>query len=70
MNMNTNGKIVQRVIGFDAHPDSFTAAVSEMLALPVQRERIGAAGRRLYEEQYTWETVWKALDMVLGLVNE
>jgi transposase len=27
MNMNTNGKIVQRVIGFDAHPDSFTAAV-------------------------------------------
>jgi glycosyltransferase involved in cell wall biosynthesis len=46
--------------------DSFTAAVSEMLALPVQRERIGAAGRRLYEEQYTWETVWKALDMVLG----
>jgi glycosyltransferase involved in cell wall biosynthesis len=41
--------------------ESFTATVSELLALPVNRERIGAAGRRLYEEQYTWPTVWKAL---------
>jgi glycosyltransferase involved in cell wall biosynthesis len=45
--------------------ESFTAAVSEMLSLPVHRERIGAAGRRLYEEQYTWQTAWKALDGVL-----
>ncbi|MGA2879349.1 MAG: glycosyltransferase [Bryobacteraceae bacterium] len=42
--------------------ESFTAAVSELLALPVNRERIGAAGRRLYEEQYTWPSAWKALD--------
>lgn len=46
--------------------DSFTAAVSELLALPVNRERIGAAGRRLYEERYTWENAWKALDTVLS----
>jgi glycosyltransferase involved in cell wall biosynthesis len=46
--------------------DSFTAAVSELLALPVNRERIGAAGRRLYEERYTWSTAWKALDAVLN----
>jgi glycosyltransferase involved in cell wall biosynthesis len=45
--------------------ETFTAAVSEMLSLPVHRERIGAAGRRLYEEQYTWQTAWKALDGVL-----
>jgi glycosyltransferase involved in cell wall biosynthesis len=45
--------------------ESFTAAVSELLALPVNRERIGAAGRRLYEEQYTWQTAWKALDGML-----
>lgn len=44
------------------NPETFTAAVSELLALPVNRERIGAAGRRLYEEQYTWQTAWKALD--------
>ncbi|MGB6940999.1 MAG: glycosyltransferase family 4 protein [Bryobacteraceae bacterium] len=45
--------------------ESFTAAVSELFALPVNRERIGAAGRRLYEEQYTWPTVWKDLAAVL-----
>ena len=46
--------------------ESFTAAVSELLALPVNRERIGAAGRRLYEEQYTWQTAWKALDSIVA----
>jgi glycosyltransferase involved in cell wall biosynthesis len=51
------------VVADDA--ETFTAAVSEMLSLPVHRERIGAAGRRLYEEQYTWQTAWKALDGVL-----
>jgi polysaccharide biosynthesis protein PslH len=45
--------------------ESFTAAVSELLALPVNRERIGAAGRRLYEEEYTWQSAWKALAEVL-----
>jgi glycosyltransferase involved in cell wall biosynthesis len=45
--------------------ESFTAAVSELLALPVNRERIGAAGRRLYEEQYTWQIAWKALAALL-----
>jgi glycosyltransferase involved in cell wall biosynthesis len=45
--------------------ESFTAAVSELLALPVNRERIGAAGRRLYEERYTWPIAWKVLDELL-----
>jgi polysaccharide biosynthesis protein PslH len=45
--------------------ESFTAAVSELLALPVNRERIGAAGRRLYEERYTWQTAWKELAAAL-----
>jgi polysaccharide biosynthesis protein PslH len=47
------------------HPESFTTAVSELLALPDDRARIGAAGRRLYEERYTWQAAWKALDSVL-----
>ena len=47
--------------------ESFTAAVSELLALPVNRERIGAAGRRLYEERYTWPSAWKALDALFDL---
>jgi polysaccharide biosynthesis protein PslH len=45
-------------------PESFTTAVSELLALPDDRARIGAAGRRLYEERYTWQAAWKALDPV------
>jgi glycosyltransferase involved in cell wall biosynthesis len=45
--------------------ETFTAAVSELLALPVNRERIGAAGRRLYEERYTWPIAWEALDLLL-----
>jgi polysaccharide biosynthesis protein PslH len=45
-------------------PESFITAVSELLALPDDRARIGAAGRRLYEERYTWQAAWKALDTV------
>jgi glycosyltransferase involved in cell wall biosynthesis len=46
--------------------ESFTTAVSELLALADDRARIGAAGRRLYEERYTWQAAWKALDSVLA----
>jgi len=47
-------------------PERFATAVSELLALPDDRDRIGAAGRRLYEERYTWQAAWKALDPVLA----
>jgi glycosyltransferase involved in cell wall biosynthesis len=50
-------------------PESFTAAVSELLALPDDRARIGSAGRRLYEERYTWQAAWKALDPVLSDIS-
>jgi glycosyltransferase involved in cell wall biosynthesis len=44
--------------------EAFTAAVSELLALPDDRGRIGAAGRRLYEERYTWQAAWETLESV------
>jgi glycosyltransferase involved in cell wall biosynthesis len=47
-------------------PESFTAAISELLALPDTRAHVGAAGRRLYEERYTWQAAWTALDRVLA----
>jgi glycosyltransferase involved in cell wall biosynthesis len=47
-------------------PESFITAVSQLLALPDDRARIGAAGRRLYEERYTWQAAWEALDPVLA----
>jgi len=44
---------------------TFATSVSELLALPDDRARIGAAGRRLYEERYTWQAAWKTLDSIL-----
>jgi glycosyltransferase involved in cell wall biosynthesis len=46
------------------HPENFATAVSELLALPDDRARIAAAGRRLYEERYTWQAAWNALDPI------
>lgn len=43
----------------------FAEAVSRLLGSPADRTRLGAAGRGLYEERYTWPAVWKALDHVL-----
>ncbi len=47
-------------------PESFATAVSELLALPDDRARIAAAGRRLYEERYTWQAAWNSLDPILA----
>ncbi len=32
--MDTNSNSVERVIGFDSHPDSFTAAILQSPSLP------------------------------------
>lgn len=47
-------------------PASFSQAVSTLLSNPPERIRIGEAGRRLYEERYTWPQSWKTLASVLG----
>jgi polysaccharide biosynthesis protein PslH len=47
-------------------PDHFADAVSRLLASPPERARIGAAGRRLYEQSYTWPAAWRSLDSVFG----
>jgi glycosyltransferase involved in cell wall biosynthesis len=41
--------------------ESFAEAVSRMLASAEQRRRIGAAGRALYEERFTWNRAWDTL---------
>jgi glycosyltransferase involved in cell wall biosynthesis len=42
-------------------PAEFAHAVGELLASEVLRNRIGRAGRELYEKQFTWEAGWKLL---------
>ena len=45
-------------------PQPFADAVTRLLASPQDRVRIGSAGRRLFEERYTWPAVWKTLDSI------
>ncbi len=43
------------------NPEDFAAAVSRLLASPQLRERVGRAGRQLYESQFTWPQAWERL---------
>ncbi len=47
-------------------PNNFIEVTSRLLASPSERNRIGAAGRRLYEQSYTWPAAWRSLEPVLG----
>jgi len=40
---------------------AFAETVSKLLASPVLRERIGSAGRRLQERDFTWDSAWRSL---------
>jgi glycosyltransferase involved in cell wall biosynthesis len=42
-------------------PDGFCEAVSSLLESAQLRERLGLGGRRLYEEQFTWQAAWARL---------
>jgi len=42
---------------------AFAEAVSRLLDRPEERERVGTAGRRLYEAEYTWEAGWEKLTL-------
>jgi polysaccharide biosynthesis protein PslH len=48
------------LLGDDAA--SFAARVLELFANPAQRDRIGAAGRRLVEQRYSWATAAEQLE--------
>lgn len=42
-------------------PEQFAEAVSSLLASVVLRNSLGRAGRRLYEEEFTWQSAWSKL---------
>jgi glycosyltransferase involved in cell wall biosynthesis len=46
---------VHYLVGDD--PASFARAVEDLLADPPRREQVGAAGRQLVRERYTWQSV-------------
>jgi glycosyltransferase involved in cell wall biosynthesis len=43
-------------------PIAFAEAVSRLLSSPELRQRIGCAGRALFEREFTWDAAWKTLD--------
>jgi glycosyltransferase involved in cell wall biosynthesis len=43
-------------------PQEFAAAVLRLLACCEIAERLGSAGRRLLEQEFTWNNAWTALD--------
>ena len=47
-------------------PGSFAGAVSELLSSSAARNQMRAAGRKFYEERFTWPVAWRALDGVVG----
>lgn len=47
-------------------PEDFADAVARLLASHEDRIQIGNAGRRLYEQNYTWEAAWPSLESVIG----
>jgi glycosyltransferase involved in cell wall biosynthesis len=42
-------------------PERFAEAVSALLDSAELRRRLGRAGRRLYEERFTWQSAWACL---------
>ena len=46
-------------------PESFASMVTLLLESPVERQRIGRAGREQYERELTWNAAWSALDRQL-----
>jgi glycosyltransferase involved in cell wall biosynthesis len=47
-------------------PGSFAGAVSDLLASSGRRQEIGSAGRKFYEEHFTWPAAWRTLADVFG----
>ena len=45
----------------------FADAICELVDSPALATKLGAAGRVLYEREYTWNAAWKQLDTVEGL---
>ncbi|MGH9656893.1 MAG: glycosyltransferase [Bryobacteraceae bacterium] len=53
-------------IMIEDHPSQFADAVSRLLDSPVERERLGNAGRSIYERELTWDSAWRTIEAELG----
>jgi glycosyltransferase involved in cell wall biosynthesis len=56
-------------IALESDPARFAARVALLLDDSAARQRLAAAGRRTFEDNYSWETAWKKLDIDLQLTR-
>lgn len=49
-------------IALEPDAERFAVRILRLLADPETRQRLGAEGRRTFEDHYTWEMAWKRLD--------
>jgi glycosyltransferase involved in cell wall biosynthesis len=56
-------------IALAADATTFAETVFRLMEDPAARQRLGAAGRRIFEDNYSWEAVWKRLDIDLQLTH-
>lgn len=56
-------------LAFAADASGFVAAIDWLVADAGSRQRMGMAGRRTFEARYTWEAVWRKLDVDLQLAR-
>jgi glycosyltransferase involved in cell wall biosynthesis len=64
-----NAQAGQHLLLADSAP-GFRDAVSSLLASPEMRNRIGRAGRYLFECEFTWEAAWKCLQFLYPATME
>jgi glycosyltransferase involved in cell wall biosynthesis len=57
-------------IALESDPGRFASRVALLLDDSAARQRLAAAGRRTFEDNYTWETAWKNLDLNLQLTRQ
>jgi glycosyltransferase involved in cell wall biosynthesis len=50
-------------------PEEFAEAVAFLIDAPEARAQLGEAGRRLYENCYTWDAAWHVLDNEFASIN-
>jgi polysaccharide biosynthesis protein PslH len=65
------GLAAQNDVNISLAPDAtqFVAEISRLLAEPLTRQRLGAAGRRTFEDRYSWQQVWKKFEKDLQLLH-
>jgi glycosyltransferase involved in cell wall biosynthesis len=56
-------------IAIEDDPSSFAARLSHLAGDAAERARLGAAGRRTFEDNYSWQRAWESLNIDLQLTH-